>query len=87
MKNDEFYKWTKELEERSKKCTIMLSTENKLRRELIEKKYEIKRLNNIIDEIHLLFIEFDRNVMKRKYAEANMINLKIKAKLKELKGE
>ena len=40
---------------------------------------------SVLQEIHLLFIEFDRNVMKRKYVEANMINLKIKAKLKELK--
>ena len=46
---------------------------------------EIERLNNIIDELHILFIEFDRNVMRRKYVDANMINLEIKAKLRELK--
>ena len=46
---------------------------------------EIERLNNIIDELHILFIEFDRNVMRRKYVDANMINLEIKEKLQELK--
>lgn len=50
-----------------------------------EQQEEIERLNNIIDELHILFIEFDRNVMRRKYVDANMINLEIKAKLKELK--
>lgn len=46
---------------------------------------EIERLNNIIDELHILFIDFDRNVMRKKYVDANMINLEIKAKLRELK--
>ena len=55
--------------------------------DLVDKKdKEIKRLNNIIDELHILFIDFDRNVMRRKYVDANMINLEIKAKLRELKG-
>lgn len=59
-------------------------------RDLIEPYYdnlvkENKRLNNIIDELHILFIEFDRNVVRRKYVDANIINLEIKAKLKELK--
>lgn len=51
-----------------------------------QKDKEIERLNNIIDELHILFIEFDKNVMRRKYGDANMINLEIKAKLRELKG-
>ena len=61
MPNDQFYKWTKELEERSKKCMIELNEENKIRRMLVEysknelidfimrERNQIKHLNNIID--------------------------------------
>lgn len=63
MPNDGFYKWTKELEELSKKCMIELNEENKTRRMLSEydkydliefimrERNQIKHLDNRISEL------------------------------------
>lgn len=87
MANDEFYKWTKELEETSKKCMIYLNEENKIRRMLIEyskndlidfimrERNQIKHLNNTIDELENKLKNVVKYIKENDYIDLNGYDL------------